>query len=761
MQHLFKQVIALSAAVLGMYLNWTVVHSTLFGIVVLGLYFFIVSDAYSAVVRKTINAGVVWNKAYGFLISFYLSAMAAGIPVVLWKYHRPTIALALWIAGCTGIFLSYRYRNKTKKTSEPIAYQHVARSVVREYMRDQSLWVLVLLSSLFVFFIIHARTGVYILSPWDALSSFVLMLFFGITFLVVRAVFSKHPKQVILIILISFSYVAHLYLPGVYETGFGGDKWRHLGAEQWLAEGNVYTPSIWGEDAPLVHFGPVALPEALVAGNKTSYAAQWSSTIFISETLAVDMFWVDLLMVYILWSLFITIILYHFGSIIFKDARLGLLFAFLPTLFYTFQSEGAITIPVSFGHLFFFFVFLLWMHYAQTGRRASFKAAALFTFLFYWNYILNFFVLIGIGVLSVAWRALFVNRLHWGRLRRKHRLSERRIQIRDRFIFTGLVIVSVLAIPFLEIFQGLSTLAPHSLSGSGVVDAFADAFGRLSGFIGIVVPPDFIDQGNFLYNQTKLSLSRIPLFSYRVVPFVVSMAVWGCIVFMLYRLFRYKKSEKTITLVATLFLITLSSYFISWSFTDGIHILARRLNETIVFFMILFLGSAIWHFVYHASVAIPRRKRIIAVSFLLAFAATSTFASGPKLQLVTADEIAAARLVWSEHQFDEGPYCVIGNTWPLLGLEAISGRHITAGNFPVYAEYAQPERVKIFEGMSKSPSETWIAGAFRVTGASVCYYMTENRWINDRILESTVTLLGEPRRTGDVYIWRIEKSFLE
>ena len=154
---------------------------------------------------------------------------------------------------------------------------------------------------------------------------------------------------------------------------------------------------------------------------------------------------------------------------------------------------------------------------------------------------------------------------------------------------------------------------------------------------------------------------------------------------------------------------------------------------------------------------IPQRKKILVICFALAFASTSTFASGPKLQMVTADELAAAQIVWQEHKNDPEPYCVLANTWPLLGLEAVSGMRIVAGNFPVYKEYAQPERVKIFEAMSKSPSKNWIDHAFAATGAQVCYYMTEKQWLSDNVFDKIIELLGEPRRFGTVYVWRLIK----
>ncbi|OJI06311.1 hypothetical protein BK004_04060 [bacterium CG10_46_32] len=765
------QTLLLFASVALLYSNWTGSKSFVVGLVGLAVYYGLQAICWGVVLERILPFNRAWASVFGFLVGFYLSAFAVGIPVVVWKYDRIAVACALLFVGLVGILLSLWMKSNNSiipnSLRDPYGkqilkqVQHDALKKISSFLalvRDWHVIGFFVFSALFAFFIFHARTGVYIISPWAALSSFTLMLFFALAFLVGYMVLTKGSIKLVLAVIIVFSYLTHAYLPVIYETGFGGDKWRHLGAEQWLQEGNIYTPSIWGEDRSTIHFGPIAVPEALVAGNKTSYAAQWASTIFLSESFGVSLFWVDLLMVFLLWSLFLPLLLYWFGRLIFENERLGLLFAFLPTIFYTFQSEGAITIPVSFGHLFFFFILLLWAQYVKEGKRAALYAASVFSLMFYWGYILNFFVLLLFGSLAIAWRKLFMERNHWYKLKLKFGFSDRRIALRDKTIFVLLVFGALFAIPFLEIFQGLSNYASGSMSVGGVVDALADSFGRLSGFIGIIVPPDFIDQGNFLYNQSKESLSRLPLFSYRIVPFVVSMGVWTVIGWACYRLFRYHKAKRVLALIAVLFGVTLGAYFISWSFTEGVHILARRLNETIVFFMILFLGWGMWLFLHEDRIPIPMRKKILVVAFLLAFSATSTYASGPKLQMVTSDELAAARVVWAEHQLDGEPHCVIANTWPLLGLEAVSGRKITGGNFPMYTEYAQPERVKIFEALSKSPSDTWITAAFRVTGASTCYYMTENKWINDTVLGKIIELLGEPRRIGDVHIWRIDRQ---
>jgi hypothetical protein len=743
---------------------------------VLFAYYILSSIVWGRVVGRVLPIDKITSFVFGFLVAFYLSSFAVSIPIVFWKYDRLSMAIAMTVVFIIGVLLSLRIKlGEEKEYDDRIKYELFSKifsyndkiiSFIRKlatYLavvaKDKLVILFVIISALFAFFIFHARTGVFILSPWDAMSSFVIMLFFVLCLVVGKMVFSSRAVELILLVIIIFSFASHLYLPAVYKTGFGGDKWRHIAAEKWLQEGNIYTPSVFGEEnRSMVSFGPISVPEALVAGNKTSYSAQWSITIMLSESLGVDIFWVDLLMLFLLWSLFLPIILFCFGKIIFENQRLGLLFAFLPTLFYTFQSEGAITIPVSFGHLFFFFVLLVWMWYVKSGKRNALYFASILTIAFYFGYILNFFVLIIIGALSIAWRKFFIDRNHWYKFKLKYGFSDARLLWRDRILFGLVVISSILFIPFLEIFQGLSSYSIGSFSINGIINSLADSFGRLSGFIGIIVPPDFIDQGNFLYNQTKESLSRLPVFSYIVVPFIVSMVVWFVISFGIYRLIRFARAQKTIVLLAIIFVISLLSYFISWSFTNGVHILARRLNETIVFFMILFLGYGIWLFLSEKSIKIPQRKKILAICFFIAFASTSTYASGPKLQMVTSDELKVAELVWSEMRVSDEPYCVIANTWPLLGLEAVSGKRIVGGNFPVYQEYAQPERVKIFEGLTKSPSQKWIDGAFQITGADICYYMTETRWASDLALEKSIELFGKPKMVGTVFIWKIEQK---
>jgi hypothetical protein len=130
-------------------------------------------------------------------------------------------------------------------------------------------------------------------------------------------------------------------------------------------------------------------------------------------------------------------------------------------------------------------------------------------------------------------------------------------------------------------------------------------------------------------------------------------------------------------------------------------------------------------------------------------------------QIVTRDELKAAEYVYRDIQLKNNlndRECVLANTWPLLALEMVSARKITAGGFPVYKEYSQPERVRLFKGMLRQPSIRYIYQAMDITQTQGCYFMTEERWWqtgdNVAMLENLIQIFGQPiKKIGEVYIF--------
>lgn len=582
------------------------------------------------------------------------------------------------------------------------------------------------------------RTGEYIITPWQAIPKVFVYVFLLSVFLLVILLFSRIKVGLILFLIILHSYFLHSYLPLVYETGFGGDKWRHLASENFLLTEKIYSPTLVGEPVRMTKIAGINLPEVLVAGNKTSYGNQWGLTIGLSKFLHIDIFWVDMYLGFILWSLALPILFFLLAGFVYKNTRFRLLVAFLPTIFYTFQVFGSITIPVALGNLFFFFVFYLWLLYIKEKNKFARNLALVFTLLMYLGYVLNFIVSVVLAIAMLIWSEIKNTKL--------------RITILILFCLLSLTVV-----PALEIVMGYGSLKSNVWQPKQILSNTADAFGTLSGLVAFIPRPTHIDQGNWLYNQTRQTQSQASLFNLRLLPFAFTVLVWFLGLLGIQKL-RKLADKKNAIFFLTSFGILLFSYIFSWYFMNGNHILARRLDLTIAFFWLIFIALGIFYLLEDFAKSRPIIIKIYTLGILLALIATSTYTSGPVLEVVTKDEVTAASFVWEKID-KNNPYCVLANTWPLLAVEYVSGRKIVAGGFPVYLEYAQPERVKIFEGLIRKPTkDNWVSKAFELTRASTCWYMVERRFLSDAVWADNLKLFGDPDyQIGKVYIWKLNE----
>lgn len=723
-------------AVLALYLNASYWHISFLGWLFLLVYLFINSIWLGVILAKLFTWTRGWSLLFGFFFLLHLCGLTLAIPIELFRFHSGLIAFTLFL-----LTLAFRLIIALPIFSKfhPEDLDEELYKIPRQTYEPNK-YLLLLLPSLFflgLLFLLQGRTGDFVLSPWQVIPRLYLYVYLLVSIVVVLLIFSRRSAKFILFIIIAHSFLLHAYLPAVYETGFGGDKWRHLASENYIMTGEVYQPSLLGK-VEYAKFGPFKLPAVLISGNKTSYGQQWALTIFLSEALQIDVFWIDYWLVFLLWSLFLPLLLYQLGRLIRPGRNFRLLLAFLPALFYPLQVFGAITLPVSLGFLLFIFALYGWIYYYKKPTRGVLVFNLSLSVLMFFGYVLYFILIWEVAVLVLVFKFL---------KNKKIKQSTRRA------VKFFLAFVFVLAIPVLEVAQGFGSLKENALHFSNSFSHLADAFGHLSGLVAFLPQPSHVDQGNFLFNQTRADHAPVSFLSFRLWPLFFTVLVWLLIILGLYCL-KYLKQAKIAKLFAWLFAIALSNYVISWYWLDGNHILARRLDQTIVFYMSIFLALGIMYFLEKLKY-LPWRNKILITAVILGFIATSTYASGPHLQVVTKDEYEAAKYVWQRIDKTDEYYCVVANTWPLLALEAVSGRSIIGGGFPVGFEYAQPERVKIFEKMSQHPDLNLLYWAKKITHDNVCYYMNEDRWINDRVYKETVKILGEPEKIiGDVYIWR-------
>ena len=721
--------------IVAIHLNLTHWYSSFWGWLFFAIYLSLNSAWLSLWLAKVFNWTRGWSYFFGIFLLLNLASLFLSVPLTLFRYQSGLIALVFLLITLI-LRIGVAWPRIKNQSVEPV--DKSLNDVLKKGFPVNKYFLLIL-PSLFMlgwWFLLQGRTGEFILSPWEVIPRLYLYIYLVLTTVLVLLLFSRRKARLILLLIILHSFLLHAYLPLVYQTGFSGDKWRHLASEKLILTGEVYQPALIGE-VEYTTLGSFSVPAVLLSGNKTSYGQQWSLTILLSEVLQVDLFYVDLWLVWLLWSIFLPPLLYKLAELIRPGRNFRLFFALAPALFYPFQVFGGLTLPVSLGHLLFMFVLYIWIYFYRHGSKAVLAWAVFLSLLMYFGYILHLIVIWELAGLVIIFKYLqhpVPKFIRWGL---------------KALVVGGLIVL----IPVLEFIQGYGSLREGILGLGAIISHSANAFGHLSGLVGFLPQPGHVDQGNFLFNQTRADHAPVSLLSFRLWPLLFTMLVWLVIIYGL-RTIRWLKQPGVPKLFAWLFMIVISNYVISWYFMDGNHILARRLDQVIVFLMSVFLSLGTMYFVERIKF-LPWANKVLLIAILFGFISSSTYASGPNLQVVTADEHLAAKYVWEQVDKSDEYYCVIANTWPLLALEAESARAIIGGGFPVGFEYAQPERVKIFEKMSQYPSWELLTWAKEITNEQVCFYMTEDRWINDRVYQETIKLFGPPEKViGEVMIWR-------
>ena len=153
----------------------------------------------------------------------------------------------------------------------------------------------------------------------------------------------------------------------------------------------------------------------------------------------------------------------------------------------------------------------------------------------------------------------------------------------------------------------------------------------------------------------------------------------------------------------------IGGYVISNYFFAGPHILTRRLDAVVAFFLILLFAYGLY-----SLIAVIKRQPMVrkfrSVPFiihtggilLLSVVVTAVYSLGPDTKTVSFSEYGLMQYIWeveSWYKKPRLPYCVLADTYPLLALEAISAKEIIGGNFPIDASFGQPELNRIYYNM--------------------------------------------------------------
>ncbi len=550
------------------------------------------------------------------------------------------------------------------------------------------------------YLLIQSKTGGAISSPWQTINPSYVLVFLSATFLLgVLILFFRVSLKTLLFFVILHSFLLHSYLPLTHELFYGADGWRHIADEQRLMDGKGF------KEAELSS-GKSEILNLKSKIGELSYANFWGTNVVLAKILQIDLISLTKWFLPISWSIIFIILLYEIGLALGWSGKKSLLLAWTGMLPFALQTGGSFSLPVNFGFLIFVLLFLLLIKRARDPRVEQ----------------KNILLALGIG-LGLGYLLFFVLYwLSWGIMAELK--SGKKIIIIPGLIFAPLVL------PALE-------LAGKFSVWDGKVNILAQAKQFASNWLAVYLAsgprPHDISGGNILFNQIPASVFT---------PNFLTQWLWWLPVFVLAALvfifLGIKKNIKDLVykFILTIFVVFLTSYFLSFYLLAGERVLSRRLDATLAFLFLILLGYGLKDLLY--------KKFAFLVIAILSVATTASYTLGPDTYAVSENQYNAANYVWSQEENNK-QHCVVADTYPLLSLEAVSSKEIIGGGFPIDAGFAQPEREALFKQMNIAINDNLLKTTASLIKTDHCWFVGEtNNFAQQGILNgSTVKIFGD------------------
>lgn len=631
-----------------------------------------------------------WRTAIlGVFLSFSFVGFFAGIFVVFYKLNLSAIggAFALNIL----LIAALRW---LAKAQGGVASNYPA--VKAELAAPTGAWWGVLfylaLAGYGFYLLYNSQSNASLLTPWQTIDRLYIYVFALATLLLGSLIFSRLPAAVVLVLCVINALLLHGYLPFTHELFYGADQWRHAAAERRILDERPLEPAKLNAPAGTLD-ARYSLNSSGLSIGALAYGSFWGASALIIRLADIDLIALNKWLVLILWSLLLPILLFEAGEAFGWSARASLFLVWLGFLPFTWQALGGLTLPVSFGFPFWLLSVLLLLKRIQRPARRQLPALLAFGLLSLFGYTL-YFILFWVG---------------WA-LAEAIIISDARHPI-PRWLAGGALVLAAAVIPAVEL------VTRYSAINFGL-----DWLGRVRQLAGdmtawhLAAGPQIRDitTGNIIFNQPPS------------VAFVVNFFTvwrWWLVVFMVLFLaaavlgivFCLKKPDRRYQWLAVFGGGLFLSYFISRYLLTGENIFARRLDPVLAFFLLFFAASALVALNFFSL----KKRFIFPVIVLLTSAVAASYSLGPDTGAVSAGEYAAMQYVWGREK-NNPAHCVIAGTYPLLALEALSGREIVGGGFPISQYFAQPELAALYNNFSASASD-WQT-ALRLTGAERCAY---------------------------------------
>jgi len=666
-------------------------HLHWLGIATLGLFLFFSSIGFAKLLFNIfhLNDKICARILAGFL-SFAFIGSLAGAFILFGRLNSIVIAFIYLAIGLFSVFIG-EIKLKIEKEETNEADEETADLEPKKYY--MVIFVFLIFAGLY--FLARSPSNGALITPWQAISGNYIYLFFLSTLILGTLIFSKISIKSVLFLII-IAYLAMLsYLPFSSDLFWGADGWRHLAVlEQVKNSGSIEIINFSTEGNWVERLNPGLF----------AYSQFWG--VLSSVNLVTSMDLIDLIawLQPIIAGIILPIILYQLGVALNFGKRKSLFLAWLGLWPFALHTAGAFTLPVNFGLLFFLIIFLLLIKRISSPNKWQIPVLIFLFIISFFSY--SLYLILFVLAWIIVEIILYSNKYYPNKLK--------------NWMFAGLLIFSILAIPMLEIVAGYSKIN-HQI---GLFSSAKQLAGNISGFYLASGPrPHLIEAGNIFFNQAP-AYGFVPNgfteWRYWIVIFMFLAVV--AIIFGARQMKKRGASHDNLLIILSLGIIF--GYFICRYFLDGSHLLSRRLESVIAVFGIVLIFSAL-HKLFSKKAFFP-----LLFIFIFAVGIASSYSLGPTSRAMSETEYQSARTIWQEIDSSKN-YCVIADTYPLLALEALSAKKIIGGGFPIDKDFGQSELVAIYNEMKiNNDDESLWNQARSLTGAEKCYLL-----IGDKIFK--------------------------
>ena len=561
----------------------------------------------------------------------------------------------------------------------------------------------------------RSQTNSIVLSPWQTITPQYIIIFFAATCIVGSLIFSRLKTRTIIVLLMLQTLLLTSYLPLTHQLIYGADGWRHIANEERFLAGKQFVEPVISNSADQKSVSQKIKTKV----GQMSYSSFWSSSVIVAKIFKRDALTTTKWLLPILWSVLFPVLLFEIGGALGWGRKKSLLLAWLGLLPFAWQAAGSFSLPVGFGLLAWLFCILLLIKRIASPvkeQKLVLLLVGIGLVFGYALYVILFFLAWVVAELFIA-RSIQLAPGH-------NRILEATTQLRGLRLL-AMVLGVVATIPVLELAAGYSQIS----TGINWLEQIKQVLGNFTGYYFVSGPrPHDIAFGNIIFNQMP---------GYAFVPNIFTNWPSWILIFMIGfyglvingLLYILKNKKITDLWFAVMGIGVTGSYVITNYFLSGSHIIARRLDGVAALFLVGLCCYGLYNCIARIrKIIFIQQSRWLQISIhmagILIFAAAiaASYSLGPDTSTVSTNEYQAAQHIWSVEK-NSSTKCVLADTYPLLALEAVSGKEIIGGNFPIDANFGQPERVRLFAQSTVFINNTLLEETGRLTGADHCWFV--------------------------------------